>query len=120
VNATTYTQDTNLSDFTSSVSEYATFISAGTNWLSDFLLPSTPTATTILAGSRVVGDGSIRPIIVSFSKAVSYIRVFANMGHLNAAFDGYQYSILGSNDNKTFIPLFNAKTVTGSGGTFYA
>ena len=116
--ATVYTADTNLSDFTAGVSEYATFLSAGTFYTNDILMGNAPTTATIEAGKRVVGDGNTNPIIVSFSSAVSNIRVFANMDHLGAAFDGYQYSILGSNDNETFTPLFDALTANGSGEPF--
>jgi hypothetical protein len=118
VNATTYTQDTILSDFTSGVSEYATFVSAGTFWINDIAMGTAPTSADILAGKRVVGDGNVNPIVVSFSNAVSNIRVFANMDHLGAAYDGYQYSIFGSNDNKSYTALFDALGVNGIGEPF--
>ena len=116
--ATTYTQDTNLSNFTSGVAEYATFLSAGTYWTNEVAMGTAPTAATIAAGYRVVGDGNVNPIVVSFSNAVSNIRVFANMDHLGAAYDGYQYAIAGSNDNINFTQLFNATSVIGAGEPF--
>ncbi len=115
---TTYTADQTLSDFTSGVSEYATFVSAGTNWTNEVSMGTAPTAATIAAGNRVVGDGNTHPIVVSFSSAVSNIRVFANMDHLGSSYDGYQYTISGSNDGNNYTQLFDAKTVNGSGEPF--
>jgi hypothetical protein len=116
--ATSYTSDPNLSDFTSGVAEYGTFVGYGIDWSSDIPLNTAPTPATIAAGYRVVGDGTERPIVVSFSSAVSHIRVFDNIDHYGAAYDGYQYSIAGSNDGVNYTPLFDALTVNGSGEPF--
>jgi hypothetical protein len=121
-NATTYTSDSNLADFTALVSQYATFsnFSAG-----DTSSPYTPTATTVNMGLRVFAGGSITGlptnnnwILATFPSAVSSILVFPNIDHLGAAFDGYQYNIFGSNNGTTWTPLFDALTVNGSGEPF--
>src|SRR5207302_1484423 len=46
------------------------------------------------------------------------IMVFPNMDHLGSAYDGYQYSIEGSNDLSTWTALFDALSVTGVGEPF--
>lgn len=112
--AVTYTSDTNLADFTTA--EYGTF----TNRASLFgdLPGSTPTNATISAGNRVYGDNLAPPILVAFLQPTASIRVFANIDHFGQAYDGFQYTILGSNDGKSYAPLFDALTVTGSGEPF--
>ena len=82
------------------------------------MLPYTPLVSNIAAGLRVIGDGNDAPINVSFPSAVSKIRVFPNIDHVGASYDGYQYTISGSNDNLNFTPLFDATSVTGSGEPF--
>ena len=120
--ATTYTSDTNLADFTGMVTDYATFsnYSAG-----DVGSPYTPTSSTVDAGYRVYGGGSLTGlptnnnwILASFSGSVSSILVFPNIDHYGAGYDGYQYNIYGSNDGSTWTSLFDALTVTGSGEPF--
>lgn len=121
--ATNYTQDLNLSHFTAGISNYATFsnFSAG-----DVGSPFTPTSAELATtGARVYAGGSLTGlsnannwILATFASGVSSIRVFANIDHLGSAYDGYQYTIQGSNDLATWTPLFDALTVTGSGEPF--
>jgi len=117
-NATTYTSDPTLANFTAGVGQYATFsnFSAG-----DTSSPYTPTATTVNMGLRVFAGGSITGldpnnnwILATFPSAVSSILVFPNIDHFGSAFDGYQYTIFGSNNGTTWTPLFDALTVNGS------
>src|SRR5215831_1061813 len=121
-NATTYTGNPTLADFTASVSQFATLsnFSAG-----DTSSPYTPTATTVNMGLRVFDGGSITGlptnnnwILATFPSAVSSILVFPNIDHFGSAFDGYQYNIFGSNNGTTWTPLFDALTVNGSGEPF--
>jgi len=112
----TYTSDPVLADFTSGMT-YATVIAdftgdAGTT------PPYTPTSADVAAGLRFYANGSSTPVIVEFADATSFIRVFPNIDHADQAYDGYQYAILGSNDNSTYTPLFDALTVTGAGPDF--
>jgi hypothetical protein len=113
--STVYTSDSNLADFTTGES-FATFTSAPGG--SDVSIPYTPTAASINSGFRVIGAGSSGPIIAQFGSAVSVIRVFPNIDHFGFAYDGYQYTISGSNDGITYTPLFDALTVTGGGEPF--
>jgi hypothetical protein len=119
---TVYSSDPNIADFTAKFSSYATL----SNFTSgDVSSPFTPSASELAAnGFRVYNGGTITGlsgtnwILASFSSAVSSIMVFPSMDHLGGAFDGYQYSIEGSNDGSTWTPLFDALTVTGSGEPF--
>jgi hypothetical protein len=126
-NATTYTSDSNIADFTSLVSSYATF----TNFTQgEGVVPAvsfTPTSTELaLQGLRVyagnftaTGLPANNWILASFSNPVSSLIVFPNIDHFGAAYDGYQYQIYGSNDLSTgWTPLFDADTVTGAGEPF--
>jgi len=112
---TIYTSDPNLADFTSSVTNYATFLSAVS---SDVPLPYTPTAASLASGFRVIGNGSTPSIIASFSEAVSSIRVFPNIDHFGLAYDGYQYTVSGSNDGVTYTLLYNPTSTVGGGEPF--
>ncbi len=114
-NATTYTSDGTLADFTNGITNYATFTNSPHGEIGNGF---TPTAATIAAGLRGYGDGNSNPIAVAFSSAVSSIRVFPNMDHLGAQYDGFQYTILGSNDGVNYTQLFDALTVNGSGEPF--
>ena len=118
--ATVYTSDPILSDFYSS--NYAT--------LSNFLAgdtgsPYTPTNASLATGIRVY-DGSATTglpagnnwILATFSSAVSGIRVFPNIDHFGAQYDGFQYTIEGSNNGTTWTPLFDATSVIGAGEPF--
>ena len=121
-NATTYTTDPNLNDFTSPVSAYATLsnFSGG-----DVPSPYTPTTTTVDQGLRVFAGGAITGlptdnnwILASFPNAVSSILLLPNIDHFGSAYDGYQYQIWGSTNGTTWTELFDAQTVVGSGEPF--
>jgi hypothetical protein len=120
--ATTYTSDSNLSNFLTGNGTYATLSNFGGG---DVSSPYTPTDSTITSGLRVFGGGAITGlssgnnwILATFSNATADIRVFPNIDHFGAAFDGYQYQIAGSNDGTTWTSLFDALTVTGLGEPF--
>jgi hypothetical protein len=112
--ATSYTSNPNLSSFTTGVS-FATFTQ---DYYGDVSVPYTPTAASVNLGYRLVGNGTSPFIVAQFPTAVSNIIVFPNIDHFGSAYDGYQYTILGSNDGVTYTPLFDALTVTGSGEPF--
>ena len=119
--ATTYTQDGNLADFTNGVTDYATFSNfhdgdaPGGN-------PYTPTTATLNHDYRVfnwTGDPveGLAPgnwVLATFTDPESVIRVFPNIDHEHDSYDGYQYSIYGSNNGTVWNPLFDAVTVNGS------
>jgi hypothetical protein len=119
----TYTSDPSIADFTSTITQYATFsnFSGG-----DVTSPFTPTSAELAAnGFRVFAGGAITGlpptnnwILASFSSPVSQILVFPNIDHFGSAFDGYQYTIQGSNDGLNWTPLFDALTVNGVGEPF--
>lgn len=121
--ATSYTSDGNISDFTANVSAYATFsnFSAG-----DVSSPFTPTSAELAnQGYRVYNGGAITGlsagnnwILATFSSPVSIIRVFPNIDHYGGAYDGYQYTIEGSNDGTTWTPLYDTLTVNGASEPF--
>jgi hypothetical protein len=124
VNATSYTEITTISTFTSQVTSYGTFsaFTAG-----DVASPFTPTSAEIAANGFRVYSGTVgldglssgnNWILATFSTPTSSILVFPNIDHFGAAFDGFQYTIEGSNNLSTWTPLFNALTVTGSGEPF--
>ena len=121
-NATTYTNDSNLADFTSKVGTYAELsnFSAG-----DVASPYTPTTPTLDNGLRVYAGGSVPGlpsnnnwILATFGLAQSTILVFPNMDHFGSAYDGYQYQIWGLGANGAWTALFDATGVTGSGEPF--
>jgi hypothetical protein len=114
--ATTYTSDTTLSHFF--VSNYATLSNFSGGDLSS---PTTPTNTTLTQGLRVFAGGSLPGlsssnnwILATFSSPVASIRVFPNIDHFGAQYDGFQYTIFGSNNGTTWTPLFDAITVVGA------
>jgi len=120
--AQTYTSDLNIADFTGTVSQYATLSNFS---FGDVSSPFTPTSSELAtSGFRVYSGGSLTGlpgsnwILASFSGPVSSILVFPNIDHFGSAYDGYQYSIEGSNDLSTWTPLFDALTVTGAGEPF--
>ena len=119
--ATTYTSDGTLSDFTG-VSNYATLSNYSSG---DTPAPYTPTAASIATGLRVYGGGSLTGlstgnnwILATFSAPVASIRVFPNIDHFGLSYDGYQYTIEGSNNGTTWTPLFDALAVSGSSEPF--
>ncbi|HUJ79597.1 MAG TPA: PEP-CTERM sorting domain-containing protein [Nitrospiria bacterium] len=119
--ATSYTSDTTLADFTGAVIEYATFSNF---YGGDVESPYTPTSTDVANGYRVYSGGTVSGlsggdwILASFASPIANILVFPNIDHYGAAYDGYQYSIYGSNDGSTWTALFDAWTVSGSGEPF--
>jgi hypothetical protein len=131
-----YTQDSNLSDFTSCSGQnvqYATFI--GGTYLNLTLggaaggpttLSPTQTyipTTAILAGPtyypRVLGtDPPVNPVVVQFIKPVSQILVFDSIDHPTSNWDAYQYQIWGGNYASgsstvvVYTPLFDPTGVS--------
>lgn len=104
----TYTQDTNVHDFTSTVNQYAEFITGSGS-------PYTPTSADLESGSpkRVIGKDA--GIVVDFGvgAAVSKILIFNNIDHIGYAWDAFQpYRIYGSNDNVNFTQLSDALTAS--------
>jgi hypothetical protein len=121
--STVYTSDPNIADFTANVSSYATFSNFSSG---DVSSPFTPSSAELAAtGFRVYNGGSFTGlpsgnnwILATFSSAVSSILVFPNIDHFGEAYDGFQYTIWGSNDGVTWTALFDALTVTGVGEPF--
>ncbi len=105
--ATVYSQDSNLADFTSTISTYGTFIQDLSGTIS-----YTPTNAILLAADypRKVGT-TFRSVDVQFGTATDHIVVFDNIDHLGYAWDVFQYEILGSNDGSSFTSLFNPHSV---------
>ena len=120
-NATVYTQDTNLADFDTGLvwgtfSNFLTSKPAG---------PFTPTPATIATNSRVAGGKTLPGLpttnnwmLVTFASPTSVIRVIPDMDQYGVATDGYQYTIEGSNDGKTWTSLFDVTKVLGTGPQF--
>lgn len=102
-----YTSDPTLSDFTSGLT-FGEFIAGP---FGDIPAPHTPTVADINAGLRIFGNDSLDPVIVQFANPVSMIRVFSNIDHPEAQYDGYQYAIAGSNDGINYNPLFDVTDV---------
>ena len=113
--AIVYTSDATLGDFTAGMI-FGTFTSAPGG--ADAAMPFTPTVASIAGGLRFFGTGAAGPVTVVFTSPVSTIRVFPNIDHFGAAYDGYQYTISGSNDGVTYTPLFDALTVAGGAEPF--
>jgi hypothetical protein len=115
-NATTYTSDTNLSDFATASSTFATISNAGNvdaGFASDY--------ATLVAGLRVWSGGSLTGlsgannwILAGFGSATADIRVFPNIDHFGSQYDGYQYTIEGSNDLTNWTFLFDSLSVVGA------
>lgn len=114
---TAYSSDPLLTDFTNPLTTYATFL-ANADLTSDMPLPYTASAAILASGDRVYPNTEGGTIVVQFPTAVSAIRVFPNIDHLGSYFDGYQYSISGSNDGSTWVPLFDATGVSNAGEPF--
>ena len=112
--ATTYTSDTTLSDFTSQVSQYATVLYAPNGDAPYTSLPYTTTTSDVNNGSRFYNGTNSNGVTVEFTSAVSNILVFANIDHYGASWDGFQYSISGSKDGSTYTKLFDATSVLGA------
>jgi len=121
-----YINDGTLSNFTGPITSYATFSNYSGN--TGCTAPTfTPDSTELLNTScRVFGgtltgtglSGSNNWIEATFPRAVSTIVVFPNMDHFGSAYDGYQYTIAGSNDGTNWTVLFDATGVSNSGEPF--
>jgi hypothetical protein len=128
--APVYTNDGNLADFTNGVT-YATFTNFQNGDAPGTVQYSTgnvytPTTATLNHDYRVFSwNDSTVPglpsgdwILATFSKPESSIRVFPNIDHFGSAYDGFQYSIYGSNDGVTWTFLYDVQSVNGSGEPF--
>ena len=122
LHAQTYTSDPNIADQTAGVSAYATFSNYGAG---DVGSPFTPTSAELASdGYRVYSGGGVTGlsggnwILATFSSPVSSIRVFPNIDHFGASYDGYQYSIYGSDNGTSWTPLFDVLGVNGAGEPF--
>ena len=110
-----FTSDPNLADYTAGVT-YGTFIQAPFGDLGG-AVPYTPTTEQVNEGLRVYGNDSV-PIVVDFGVPTLTFRVFPNIDNFGASYDGYQYSIFGSDDNVSYDLLFDVTSVTGVGEPF--
>ena len=128
---TIYTNDSNIADFTSSITAYATFSNfSGFTCGFDNTCPSspsfTPTSTELATYGYRFFTGTLTTglpagnnwILASFPSAVSKIVVFPNIDHFGSPYDGYQYQIYGSNDLAAWTKLYDATSVTGVGEPF--
>lgn len=120
-----YTSSTNTGDLTAGITNYATFINGSLNQYCcppvsgvPATLPYTPTSSILtgLNSPRVIGQDATPPVVVEFSGAVSQIRVFPSLDHVNNhtgngngsfSWDAYQWDIYGSNDGTNFTLLFD-------------
>lgn len=137
--ATTYTADGNLANFTNGVSDYATFSNFRNGNAPDPSDPGshnnnpyqpgftyTPTTASLNHDYRVFNWTGDTPaglpqgnwVVATFSDPESMIRVFPNIDHVGASYDGYQYSIYGQNGDGSWTELFDALTVNGAGEPF--
>ncbi len=122
-----YLNDTTVSNFTGPITSYATF-SNYTGFDAGAAPPYTPTSATVASGLRVFG-GTLAGtglstlngnnwIKATFSSPVSTIVVFPNIDHFGSFYDGFQYSIAGSNDGVTWTMLYDATGVSNAGEPF--
>jgi hypothetical protein len=130
-----YLSDPTIGNFTGPITSYATFsnysgIDGGCG--SGSPPTFTPTAAELAATGCRVYNGTLTGtglattvngqtnnwIEATFNSPVSTIIVFPNIDHLGAAYDGYQYSIAGSNDGTNWTMLFDATSVNGDGEPF--
>jgi hypothetical protein len=124
---TTYTTDDNLAHFTSGIGSYATLDHFAS---SDgcTTAPFTPSSAELGGGNACrVYNGTLTGnglsdgnnwILASFPSAVSTIVVFPSIDHYGSAYDGYQYTIYGSNDGVNWTFLFDAAQVSTAGEPF--
>ena len=131
-----YTSDPNIADFTGQIASYATLSnfnnSDGCVQTSTFVptaseLAGTPCRVYSYAPYTNVPGLTVGQnwVLATFYKSdnvtplpVSTIVVFPSIDHFGAAYDGYQYSIYGSNDGANWTFLFDALTVPGEGEPF--
>jgi hypothetical protein len=123
--AQTYTNDPDITHFTSGIVNYATFSQYnGIQGCEGSTF--TPTSSELMTTGCRFFDGTLTGtglsannwIEASFSSPVSTIVVFPNIDHVGSAYDGYQYTIAGSNDGTNWTVLFDALTVNGAGEPF--
>src|SRR5581483_3225048 len=115
---TAYTKDSVVADFTNGITTFGTFTTGAFDGGVALSTPWTPSATDVSHGTRIIGNGNSPALIVMFPSAVSRIRVFPSIDHFGASYDGYQYTISGSNDNVTYTPLYDVTAVSNSGEPF--
>jgi hypothetical protein len=121
----TYTSDPNIADFTGAVRSYATltnFNNTDGNVEGDLFTPTSLELST--TQFRVYNLPPFTPItglpntsnwiLATFNFPVSSITVFPNIDHFGSAYDGYQYSIAGSNDGQSWVMLYDTLTVISS------
>lgn len=111
-----YSQDSNLADFTSTISHYGTFISGLYDDASgSHTLSATTTYTPTTGGlqgnaPRVIGNtGSLGNVIVDLGvgNASASIVVFDSIDHAGNSWDVFQYQIQGSNDGSSWASVFD-------------
>jgi hypothetical protein len=141
---TTYTSDNNIAHFTAGVSGTSATTYATFSHYTTIQGPQPPCVSTeggtftpdpaelATYGCRVVGGTltgtglSTTPtgqnwIEATFPSPVSAIMVFPNIDHFGSPFDGFQYSIAGTNDDTetpTWTMLYDATSVNGTGEPF--
>lgn len=101
----TYSQDSNLTDFTDTITSYGTFsYNNGSTY--------TPTTSILLAPEypRVIGYPAA-PVYVSFASPTASIVAFDNIDHVGNAWDVFQYKIYGSTDGSSYSLLFDPISV---------
>jgi hypothetical protein len=122
-----YLNDSSITNFTGPYTTYATFKNFSSNEGSALPPSFTPTTTELnnsgfrVFGGTLTGNGLSTGnnwIEATFPNPVSTIVVFPSMDHFGSAYDGYQYTIAGSNDNTNWTVLFDATSVNGSGEPF--
>jgi hypothetical protein len=121
--ATTYTNLT-INELTAGITNYATFSNYTAGDAATLPPPFTPSSTELIndgwrvySGETVTGISGGDLILATFNNPVSSIRVFSSIDHTGSPFDGYQYSIFGSNGNG-WTSLFDAISVTGAAEPF--
>src|SRR5260370_28531830 len=120
--ATTYTNDTNIADFTSGIITYATFsnFSNGDGCATSPFTPTSaelagPTACRVYTGTLSAGlPAGNNWFLATFPSPVSAIVVFPDIDHFGSPYDGYQYQIQGSNDLASWTPLYDATSVSNT------
>lgn len=110
---TEYTMRNDLPGLISEVRDFGVFANRAS--LRGELSGDRPTATSIMQGWRVFGQGMETPIVVKFQNEVSSIRVFNNIDNPTYGWDHYQYSIYGSRDGVSYEQLFDATAAEWTG-----
>ena len=118
-NPVVYTQNSNLSAFTSCAEQksgYATFVAGVISQrFANYIMPYQPKSAdlTTTDSPRVIGTDGLPPIVVDFGKPVSQILVFPSIDHVGLNWDAFQYNIWGSNKGPygPFYLLFDPTSV---------